>query len=273
MGHTMGFHKLKEALEWCLELGVEVVTVYAFSIENFKRSSDEVDTLMHLATEKFEELLNHEDIIHKHGVSIRVLGDITLVPEYLQHAMAKAICNTQHNKKAVLNVCFSYTSRAEIVNAAKTLTTGVYEGHIGPEDITEELLDDCLYTSGCPPLDVLIRTSGEKRLSDFLLWQSSFSCFSFVDVLWPEFSAWDLYQAILFYQQNHPHIVKRRAEYARTKKQAQHQSDAEQNTRSQQRRRGLLTIVAQRQSDFLETLCADKSVKVTSPSNDPMHTK
>jgi len=99
-------------------------------------------------------------------------------------------------------------------------------------DITEELLDDCLYTSGCPPLDVLIRTSGEKRLSDFLLWQvrvqtpttatsvpppntnifgtfnqSSFSCFSFVDVLWPEFSAWDLYQAILFYQQNHPHIV------------------------------------------------------------------
>jgi ditrans,polycis-polyprenyl diphosphate synthase len=97
VGHTMGFNKLKEALEWCFGLGVGVVTVYAFSIENFKRSPEEVSTLMRLAAEKFDELLNEEDIIHKHGVSIRVLGDISLVPDYLQHSMATAIHKTRNN--------------------------------------------------------------------------------------------------------------------------------------------------------------------------------
>ncbi|ELR18859.1 dehydrodolichyl diphosphate synthase [Acanthamoeba castellanii str. Neff] len=265
VGHTMGFNKLKEALEWCLELGVEVVTVYAFSMENFKRSPEEVSALMRLAAEKFEELLNQEDIIHKHGVSIRVLGDISLVPDYLQHSMATAIHNTRNNSKYL-----------EMVTAAQTLSAGVQEGLINVEDINGDLLEECMYTSGCPPLDILIRTSGEKRLSDFLLWQSAHCCLSFVDVLWPEFSAWDLYRTILFYQQNHAHIKERREAYERTKRQSQKELDLHELQKGSggiaslhgalekveaervQRTQHFLGVARQRQSDLIAGLCTQE---------------
>lgn len=205
-GHFKGFDKLSETLEWCLDIGITEVTVYAFSIENFKRSKDEVDCLMELARQKFTRLMQEKELIQKHQVCVRVLGNLTLLPLDIQEQIAECVHFSKDNKRAVLNVCFAYTSRDEICAAMREMAEGVQLGLIKESDISEDLMEKCLFTSQSPNPDLLIRTSGEVRLSDFLLWQTSYSCLSFVDVLWPEFSIWHLYGAILHYQRNYPVI-------------------------------------------------------------------
>uniref|UniRef100_A0A3Q3EUY3 Alkyl transferase n=1 Tax=Labrus bergylta TaxID=56723 RepID=A0A3Q3EUY3_9LABR len=170
-GHMQGFNKLAETLRWCKHLNIQEVTVYAFSIENFKRTKDEVDGLMELAKQKFEKLLE---------------------------------------ERCFLNVCFAYTSRYEITNAVREMAWGVEEGLIKASDVSEALLSECLYSNNSPNPDLLIRTSGEVRLSDFLLWQTSHSCLVFQSVLWPEYSFWNLCEAILQFQLNHKSIQKAR---------------------------------------------------------------
>ncbi|XP_012666850.1 dehydrodolichyl diphosphate synthase complex subunit DHDDS [Otolemur garnettii] len=170
-GHSQGFNKLAETLRWCLNLGILEVTVYAFSIENFKRSKSEVDGLMDLARQKFTRLMEEQEKLQKHGVCIRVLGDLHLLPLDLQELIAQAIQATKNYNKCFLNVCFAYTSRHEISNAVRDMAWGVEQGLLDPSDISESLLDKCLYTNHSPHPDILIRTSGEVRLSDFLLWQ------------------------------------------------------------------------------------------------------
>ncbi|KAG8588709.1 hypothetical protein GDO81_006070 [Engystomops pustulosus] len=172
-GHSQGFEKLAETLRWCLNLGICEVTVYAFSIENFKRSKEEVDGLMELARQKFTRLLEEKDKLQKHEVCIRVIGDLSLLPLDIQKLIAQAVLETKAYSKCFLNVCFAYTSRHEVTNAVCEVARGVQEGLIEPRDVTENLLDQCLYTSHSPDPDLLIRTSGEVRLSDFLLWQTS----------------------------------------------------------------------------------------------------
>ncbi|XP_024241767.2 dehydrodolichyl diphosphate synthase complex subunit DHDDS isoform X2 [Oncorhynchus tshawytscha] len=172
-GHTQGFDKLAETLRWCLNLSIHEVTVYAFSIENFKRSKDEVDGLMELAKQKFIRLLEEQDNLEKHGVCIRVLGDLTLLPLDLQQHIARAVVATRTHNKCFLNVCFAYTSRHEIANAVGEMAWGVEQGLIKSSDVSEALLSRCLYSSNSPNPDLLIRTSGEVRLSDFLLWQKA----------------------------------------------------------------------------------------------------
>lgn len=169
-GHAMGFDKLSEVLQWCLYLGIKEVTVYAFSIENFKRSTEEVNTLMQLAREKFNRLLEERDKLNERGVCIRVIGNINLLPADLQKTIAEAMILTRNNTEAILNVAFAYTSRDEMVNAVQTVVQGVDDQLIQPNDITEDVLSRCLYNKGSEP-DLLVRTSGETRLSDFLLWQ------------------------------------------------------------------------------------------------------
>ncbi|KAL5010632.1 hypothetical protein ScPMuIL_012937 [Solemya velum] len=205
-GHLKGFDKLAEVLDWCLNLGITEVTVYAFSIENFKRSKDEVDCLMELARQKFARLLQEKEQIMKHGVCIRVLGDLSLLPRDILEELAESVECSKNNTRAVLNVCFAYTSRDEITTGIKKLAEGVDKGLIRQSDISEELLEKCLSTHRSADPDLMIRTSGEVRLSDFLLWQSTFTCLAFVKVLWPEFSLWHLYAAILHYQKNYDAI-------------------------------------------------------------------
>ncbi|XP_051775059.1 dehydrodolichyl diphosphate synthase complex subunit DHDDS isoform X2 [Erpetoichthys calabaricus] len=190
-------------LRWCLNLDIREVTVYAFSIENFKRAKEEVDGLMELARQKFTRLLEEQDNLQKHGVCIRVLGDLDMLPLDIQKLIAQAVLSTRTHNKCFLNVCFAYTSRHEISNAVKEMAWGVEKGLIKPSDISEFLLEKCLYTSNSPDPELLIRTSGEVRLSDFLLWQTSYSCLVFQSVLWPEYSFWNLCEAILQYQLNH----------------------------------------------------------------------
>jgi len=205
-GHVKGFDKLAETLEWCLDLGITEVTVYAFSIENFKRSPDEINGLMELARQKFARLLKEKDLINQHGVCVRILGDVSLLPHDLQTLLAEAVSISANNKRAILNVCFAYTARDDMCTAMREVAHGVKQGHIRQSDISEDLFERCLYTSHCAQVDLLIRTSGEVRLSDFLMWESSFSCLAFVKVLWPDFSIWHLYGAILHYQRNYRKI-------------------------------------------------------------------
>ncbi|XP_048881874.1 dehydrodolichyl diphosphate synthase complex subunit DHDDS isoform X2 [Brienomyrus brachyistius] len=212
-GHTQGFDKLAETLRWCLNLDIREVTVYAFSIENFKRSKEEVDGLMELARQKFQKLLEEQGNLEKHGVCIRVLGDLTLLPVDLQRLIAQAVVATRTHDKH------------EITNAVKEMAWGVEQGLIKSSDVSESLLSKCLYSSGSPDPDLLIRTSGEVRLSDFLLWQTAYSCLVFQSVLWPEYSFWNLCEAILQYQLNYWPLQKARDQHR--EEQARQQLEAD----------------------------------------------
>lgn len=207
VGHSHGFEKLADTLQWCLDLGIAEVTVYAFSIENFKRSQEEVDALMELSRQKFQRLLSEKDKLMELGVCIRVIGNLALLPQDIQKLIAQAMILTKDNKKAFLNVAFAYTAREEMAQAVQTVVSGVEHGTLQLSDVTQQLLANCLYTSASPDPQLLIRTSGEVRLSDYLLWQASCSCIYFADILWPEFSIWHLLAAILKYQRSYNQLL------------------------------------------------------------------
>ncbi|XP_063994827.1 dehydrodolichyl diphosphate synthase complex subunit DHDDS isoform X2 [Diachasmimorpha longicaudata] len=200
------FNKLAETLQWCLDLGIKEVTVYAFSIENFKRSREEVDALIDLAVEKFQRLLDEREKLMENGVRISVIGNLSLIPDNLRQLMAEAMLITKDNDKAFLNIAFAYTSRDEITETVKTIAEGVRNNAISLSDISEDFFSRCLYTSRSPDPDLIIRTSGEIRFSDYLLWQISHSCVHFANVLWPESSIWDLLIAIFHYQRGHAEL-------------------------------------------------------------------
>lgn len=199
-GHVQGFDKLAEVLYWCSELGVTEVTVYAFSIENFKRCKEEVDGLLDLALKKLKNMLNEMDKIHEHGVCIRVLGNLSYLPVELQSVVAEVVYQTQANTRCFLNICLSYTSRDEICKAMQELAMGVEKSILSPSDVDETALSQAMYSRKSRDPDLLIRTSGEIRLSDFMLWQSSQSVIEFTSVLWPEFTIWHLLAAVVCYQ-------------------------------------------------------------------------
>jgi len=214
-GHIHGFEKLAETLQWCNDLGINQVTVYAFSIENYKRPSEEVDSLLNLARDKFRRLIKEADRFAKEGVRVNVIGNLSLLPSDLQALIFQAMEVTSKNEKATLNVAFSYTSRDEMTHAVKVLANAVDTGYLEVEDINVDLIERCFYTSlsnktenaamsACP--DLLVRTSGESRLSDFLLWQSSYSVTHFTEVLWPDFGLHHLMGAIFHYQSKNYYI-------------------------------------------------------------------
>jgi len=208
-GHIQGFQKLAQTLQWCHDLGIKQVTVYAFSIENYKRPQAEVDTLMNLARDKFRRLIAEAGRFAEAGVRVKVLGNVALLPADLQELIRESERLTSANAKAVLNIAFSYTSRDEMTSAVRRLSKAVKQGHIKESDISPQLIERCLYTcdSSSPSSpDLLVRTSGEVRLSDFLLWQSAYSVTHFTQVLWPEFSLHHLLAAVFHYQSKQLHI-------------------------------------------------------------------
>eukprot|EP01132_Coremiostelium_polycephalum_P010397 gene10397-12768_t len=170
-GHKRGFSTMMDLSQWALNLGIKIVSVYAFSIENFKRSKDEVDYLMELANEKFTEMISKSHKLQKLGVKIRVVGDYSLIPDKTKQILSKAVKATENNNRALLNICMSYTSHEEILHSMKTIAKGVKDDVLKSEDINQRLFENCMYIK--EDLDILIRTSGEYRLSDFMLWQSN----------------------------------------------------------------------------------------------------
>uniref|UniRef100_A0A1I8PY75 Alkyl transferase n=1 Tax=Stomoxys calcitrans TaxID=35570 RepID=A0A1I8PY75_STOCA len=199
-GHAKGFDKLADCLRWCLDVGIREVTTFAFSIENFKRSEEEVSGLMDLAREKFSKLLQELPKLHEHGVRIRVIGNIGLLPDDLQKLIAQTMLETENNNNLFLNVAFSYTSRDEITQAVQDVLThgdGLLEG-----DISERLIEECLYSRHSPQPDLLFRTSGETRISDFLMWQLNSTILYFTKIFWPQLTIWEFLSGIFCYQRD-----------------------------------------------------------------------
>jgi undecaprenyl diphosphate synthase len=196
-GHRSGMKAVREVVEGALEAGVEVLSLFAFSQENWQRPPVEIDALMSL----LEEYIQREaDELEGQGVRVRVLGDIDRLTPAARSAVDRVTSQTAHNTKLTLNLFISYGSRAEIVRAARRIAEEVQAGTLSPEQVDEAAFTDRLYTADCPDPDLLIRTSGEQRISNFLLWQLAYTELFISPVLWPDFGRTNLYEAILDYQ-------------------------------------------------------------------------
>ena len=197
LGHREGMKAVREVVEGCLAAGVEVLTLYAFSEENWRRPAMEIGALMGL----LEEYIARETAeLRQQGVEVHVIGDLAKLPAATRDAVDKLIAGTRGGTKLQLNLAISYSSRAEIARAARRLAEDVLHGRLALEDVDEEALGLRLYTAGMPDPDLLIRTSGELRISNFLLWQLAYTELYITPVLWPAFSRTSLYEAILDYQ-------------------------------------------------------------------------
>jgi len=199
-GHEWGAKKLKEVLTWCRELGVKELTLYAFSIENFNRPKDEFDYLMTLFKKEFQELYTPENLaaLKKDGLRVTIIGRIEMFPADVQDAMRKLMDATQENAPYTVNFAMAYGGRAEIIDATKKVAQMVQDGKITVDKINEEVFQKNLYTESEP--DLIIRTSGEQRISGFMLWQGSYAELFFCEHNWPEFTKDDLVAAISTYQ-------------------------------------------------------------------------
>ncbi|MBR2736262.1 MAG: isoprenyl transferase [Firmicutes bacterium] len=195
-GHDAGIKALEKIVRACSEQGVKYLTVYAFSTENWKRPIEEVSgifRLMVLGTKKYVKELK------ANNVKIQVLGDWEKIPDSAAKSMRYALDETKDNTGLILNVCLNYGSRAEITNAVRSLVRQYQDGKAGlppVDDITEDIVHSYMYTAGMPDPDLMIRTGGEKRISNFLLWQCAYSEFVFSDVLWPDFDPEELMRCI-----------------------------------------------------------------------------
>lgn len=196
-GHREGAKTLEKIVRYANKIGLEYITVYAFSTENWKRSEDEVGALMILLQKYLDDYSKRADT---ENIKVKVLGDITRLSEGMQKSIKKCMERTKNNTGVVFNIALNYGSRNEIVSAVKNIAYEVKNGNINVEDITEDTISNNLYTAGEPDPDLLIRTSGELRLSNFLLWQLAYTEFLFVDKHWPDFSEEDIDMAIEVFQ-------------------------------------------------------------------------
>ncbi|MCG0277245.1 MAG: isoprenyl transferase [Thermanaeromonas sp.] len=193
VGHRAGVETLREIVKACLEWGIEILTVYAFSTENWKRPREEVDTLMELLVEYLQK---EADELHRQGVKIGAIGRLYELPEKAQRELMRAKELTARNRKLLLNLALNYGGRAELVDACCAVVRDVLRGKLRVEDIDERVLNSYLYTAGLPDPDLLIRTAGEMRFSNFLLWQSAYTELWVTPVLWPDFRREDLLAAL-----------------------------------------------------------------------------
>lgn len=194
-GHNQGAAVFKKTINWCRELGVKCATFYAFSTENWKRPDDEVKGIMDLLRRYIKDLRESA----KENVRIIILGDIEPLDEDIRLELEDIMKSTEANTGFIVGIALNYGGRAEIVRSAKMFAERCVRNEISVEDISEEMIDSSLYTSEMPPLDLVIRPSGEQRLSNFLIWQAAYAEFVFMDVLWPDFSKKDLESAISEY--------------------------------------------------------------------------
>lgn len=201
-GHRIGAKTSQDFLEWCLDLKIKTITLYAFSIENFNRPKREVDTILSIIEEEGKRLLKDQRL-HQNQIRVKALGRVDLLPKSLQEILREIEDATESYDKNYLNIALAYGGRTEIIDAARKIARDVGEGSVKPEEIDEQFFMKYLYTAHLPnPYpDLIIRTSGEERLSGFLLWQSAYSEFCFLDVYWPEFRRIDLLRAVRTYQQ------------------------------------------------------------------------
>ncbi len=196
-GHQNGVSAVRAVSEACAELGVKYLTLYAFSTENWNRSQIEVDALMSLLSKTIAEEVK---TLNDNNIRLNAIGDLQRLPKSNYEALMKAIENTKNNDRMTLTLCLSYSGRWEIAQAAKSLAEKVKSGELGIEQIDEKCFSNFLSTKDIPDPELLVRTSGEERISNFLLWQLAYSEFYFTDKFWPDFGKEDLYESIVDYQ-------------------------------------------------------------------------
>lgn len=196
-GHVAGVDSLRETVTTSVRLGLDVLSVYAFSTENWKRPRREVELLMHLfATTLIKEL----PLFHQENVRLRFLGDLDALPEKTRKVFLQGLEETAHHTGMTFALAVNYGSRAELARAARLIAADVAAGRIAPDDVDEDAVSQRLYTAGLPDPDLLIRTSGELRLSNYLLWQLAYTEFYVTDTLWPDFSRWEFLRAVAAFQ-------------------------------------------------------------------------
>lgn len=192
-GHEFGAEKIEKVLDWSIELGIVELTLYAFSIENFNRPKTEFDFLMEIFRKELDRLIK-DDRPKKQGIRIKFIGRINMFPDDIKIRMENLMEKTQNNSNYFINFAMAYGGRAEMIDAIKKIAEKVKLGQIEPSSVDEKLVRDNLYLQSDP--DLIIRTSGEKRISGFLLWQGSYAEYYFLDKMWPEFEKEDLVNAI-----------------------------------------------------------------------------
>ena len=196
-GHRNALTAVRESIESAAQIGVKAITLYAFSTENWNRPKLEVDALMSLLVNSLKkELITFQ----KNGVIVNAIGNIENLPSKAKKALNEVIIQTKDNSKIIMTLALSYGSREEIVNAIKNISKKVVNKELSVKEIDENIINNHLYTFNLPEVDLMIRTSGEKRLSNFLLWQMAYAELYFTDVLWPDFRKEDFYDAIIDYQ-------------------------------------------------------------------------
>lgn len=196
-GHQNGVTAVREALEAAVEIGLPYLTLYAFSTENWSRPQSEVNALMELLVNSLNQEL---PTFHKHRIRVNSIGRTADLPEHCQGTLSQTIEETKHHTGCTLTLALSYGSREEILSATKRLAEQVQQGHLQIQEIDEKLFSAHLYTEGMPDPDILIRTSGEERISNYMLWQIAYAELFFLPILWPEFTREHLFQCIYDYQ-------------------------------------------------------------------------
>ena len=197
LGHESGTKSVREVVETCAKLGIENLTLYAFSTENWNRPKLEVKLLMNILINSLQDELK---TLNDNNIRLNSIGNLSLLPESAQKKLQEVIETTKNNSRMVLTLALSYGSREELINVVKNISNKVKNNIISIDSIDESIINQHLYTQDLPEVDLLIRTSGEHRISNFLLWQIAYAELYFTDVLWPDFKEDDLYEAIISYQ-------------------------------------------------------------------------
>ena len=197
IGHENGTKSVKENIKSCAKIGIEYLTLYAFSTENWNRPKIEVDTLMKILIKSLKKELK---TLQENNIKLNAIGNLEKLPKSAQDELLDVIEKTKNNSRMTLTLALSYGSREEIVNAVKNISDKVKNNIISIDSIDDSIINEHLYTRNLPEVDLLIRTSGEHRISNFLLWQIAYAELYFTDVLWPDFKEQDLYEAIISYQ-------------------------------------------------------------------------
>ena len=200
-GHFRGADAVEKLLDWCEELNIKIITLYVLSAENLNRKDDELDYLYDLINERLHKLYN-DPRIHKNRMKVKAIGSIELLPDFLREILNKLEETTKDYDDHYLNIAIAYGGQNELVDAIKKIGSRIKDGSLDVNQIDKEVIESSLYTSHLPQSspDMILRTSGEKRLSGFLLWQSAYSELVFMDVYWPEFRKIDLMRAIRTFQ-------------------------------------------------------------------------
>jgi len=200
-GHFRGADAVEKLLDWCEELNIKIITLYVLSAENLTRNDEELENLYDLINQRLEKLYN-DPRIHKNRMRVKAIGRIELLPDFLREILNKLETVTKDYDNHYLNIAVAYGGQNEMVDAIKKIASKIKDGSLDVNQIDKDVIESCLYTSHLPQSspDMILRTSGEKRLSGFLMWQSAYSELVFMDVYWPEFRKIDLMRAIRTFQ-------------------------------------------------------------------------